>query len=93
MPANPDLVVIQRAPSTAMAEELQSLLAASGIESFVDPYSSEETVAGEIYSAFTGIDVRVKAPDLARARAILDEAHQAGELAEDAGDDTLESEA
>ena len=87
MTANPDLVVIERAPSTAMAEHLQSLLAASGIDSFIDPYSADEVVAGEMYSEFTGVDVRVRNVDASRARTVLDEAHKAGELLKQAPDD------
>jgi hypothetical protein len=87
MTANPDLVVIGRAPSTALAEHLQSLLAASGIDSFIDPYSADEVVAGEMYAEFTGVDVRVRTEDAFRARAVLDDAHKAGELLKQAGED------
>jgi Putative prokaryotic signal transducing protein len=88
MSAHDGLVVIERAPSTVLAEELQSLLAASGIDAFVDPWSAEEVVSGELYTEFTGVDVRVRPEDLDRARDILDEAHHAAGLEEDPGENT-----
>ena len=81
-----DFVVIERAPTTALAEELQSLLKAEGIEAFLDPYSAEETVAGELYKEFTGIDVSVRRADESRARGVLSEAHRAGQLLKDLED-------
>ena len=86
MDAHDRLVVIERAPTTALAEELQSLLAAQGIDAFLDPYTTEETVAGELYHEFTGIDVGVRPEDEARARAALEEAHRAGQLLKDLDD-------
>jgi hypothetical protein len=83
MDAQDKLVVIERAPTTALAERLQSLLAAEGIVSFLDPYTSEETVAGEMYREFTGVDVKVRPGDAARAQALLDEAHGAGKMLKD----------
>ena len=80
MDARDRLVVIERARTTLLAEELQSLLAAEGIEAFVDPYTTEETVAGEIYREFTGVDVTVRPEDEARARAAIEEHHRAGRL-------------
>jgi hypothetical protein len=74
MSAKTELVVLERAPSTAIAESVKSLLAAEGIDSFVDPYSADEVVAGELYTEFTGVDVRVRPEDLERARAALDAA-------------------
>ena len=83
MSAGNDLVVIERAPSTLLAEELQSRLEAEGIESFLDPYSAEEVVAGELYTEFTGIDVAVRKADVARAAEILARARRAGRILED----------
>ena len=87
MSAKTDLVVINRAPSTLLAENLQSLLAASGIDAFLDPYSADEVVAGELYTEFTGVDVRVRPEDAARAREVLEEAHRSGTLLNEAGED------
>ena len=78
MKADDALVVIERAPSTLLAEELQSLLEAQGIRSFLDPYSAEEVVAGELYTEFTGIDLKVAAKDVSRALGALVDARRAG---------------
>jgi len=78
-----DLVVIERAPSTALAEEMQSLLDAEGIKAFLDPYSADEIVAGELYKEFTGVDVKVRIADADRARQIIEDAHRSGQLLKD----------
>jgi hypothetical protein len=83
MAAGSDLVVIERARSTALAEELQSLLAAEGVRAFLDPYSADEVVSGELYSEFTGVDVKVAPEDAARARAILGERRHDSEVLND----------
>jgi hypothetical protein len=75
-----DMVVIERAPSTTLAEHLQSLLGAEGIAAFLDPYTAEETVSGEMYREFTGIDVMVKKEDAVRARGVIEESHRAGQI-------------
>jgi hypothetical protein len=77
------MVVIERAPTTALAEKLQSLLAAQGISAFLDPYTAEEVVSGEMYREFTGVDVSVRSSDAERARRLIDEAHRAGEVLRD----------
>jgi putative signal transducing protein len=87
MPAGNDLVVIERARSTALAEELQSLLEAEGVRAFIDPYSADEVVAGELYTEFTGVDVKVAPADAARARAILLDRKHDSEVLNDLGDD------
>src|SRR5436190_106510 len=93
MVAGNDLVVIERAPSTALAEELQSLLEAEGIKAFLDPYSAEEVVAGELYTEFTGVDVKVASGDAARARAIIADRKHDSEVLKELGDkDELEGE-
>ena len=80
MKAEVDLVSIERASSTVLAEELQSLLNAEGIQAFVDPYSAEEVVAGELYTEFTGVDVKVRRCDAAKARKVLEDARRAGDV-------------
>jgi len=83
MKTDDELVSIERAQSTALAESVQSLLAAEGIESFVDSYAAEDVVAGELYTEFTGVDVMVRRSDAAKARKILEDAHHAGEVLRD----------
>jgi hypothetical protein len=73
-----ELIVIERAPSTALAEELQSLLEAEGIKSCLDPYSTEEVIAGELYTEFTGVDVLVRRADAAWAHSVLADVRRAG---------------
>lgn len=80
MDARDRLVVIERAPTTALAEELQSLLAAERISAFLDPFTADETVSGELYREFTGVDVAVRPEDEVRARAVLEEAHRSGQI-------------
>jgi hypothetical protein len=74
------LIVVERAPTTALAERLQSLLAAQGIDAFLDPYTAEEVVSGELYREFTGVDVCVRVADAERACKLVEEAHRAGEV-------------
>lgn len=93
MTAGDDLVVIERARSTALAEELQSLLESEGIKSFLDPYSAEEVVAGELYREFTGVDVKVAGRDLVRAKAALLERRRDSEVLNQLGDAEIGSEA
>jgi hypothetical protein len=83
MDAQDRLVVVERAKTTALAERLQSLLGAEGIAAFFDPYTAEETVAGEMYREFTGIDVKVRPEDAAKARGVLADAHRAGDVLKD----------
>jgi Putative prokaryotic signal transducing protein len=68
-----DLVLLERASSTTMAEELQSLLRSEGIEAFLDPCSAEEAVSGEFYLEFGGVEVTVRKSDLPRALKVLAE--------------------
>jgi hypothetical protein len=83
MDAQDNLVIIERAPTSALAERLQSLLAAERISAFLDPYTAEEVVSGELYREFTGVDVKVRPEDATRARTILDDAHRAGRILKD----------
>lgn len=85
MTVGDDLFVVERAPSTALAEQLESLLAAEGIRAFLEPYSAEEVVSGEMYREFTGVDVKVAARDLTRAMAILGGRRHASEVLEQFG--------
>ncbi len=78
-----NLVVVERAPTTALADRLISLLNAEGIHAFAEAFSPDEAVAGELYSDFTGVDVKVPAADELRAREILGGAHQAGAILKD----------
>jgi hypothetical protein len=87
MKPEPELVVVERAPSTALAEEMQSLLDAEGIRAFLDPYSADEIVAGELYTEFTGVDVKVLPADAERARRVIEEAHRAGQLLKESDSD------
>lgn len=73
-----DLVVLERARSTILAEELQSFLGSQGIQASLDSYSAQDTVAGEIDAGFAGIDVMVPQSDLERAQGILTELRKAG---------------
>lgn len=83
MTAGDDLFVVERARSTALAEQLKSLLEAEGIPAFLDPYSAEEVISGEMYSEFTGVDVKVAARDYARAMTALAERHHDSEVLRD----------
>ena len=83
MDARGNLVIVERAKSTTLAESLQNLLGAQGVKAFLDPYTADETVAGELYREFTGIDVAVRPEDEAKARSIIAEAHRAGQLLND----------
>jgi hypothetical protein len=78
MTTGDEMIVLERARSTVMAEELRSLLESEGIEAFLDSYSAEDAVAGEIYTEFAGIDVMVRQRDLDRARRLLAEIRRAG---------------
>jgi hypothetical protein len=80
MTAGDELIVLERARSTVMAEELESLLKAEKIDAFLDSYNTSDTVAGEIYAEFAGIDVMVRQRDFDRARQLLADLERAGRL-------------
>ncbi len=75
-----ELITVERAPSTALAERWVSLLAVAGIDAFMEPYSTDESVSGEIYTEFCGVEVKVRRSNADQARALLGEAHAAGRI-------------